>query len=278
MKITLLSLALAACCGMLQAADNLTAALNPIYRLDFETTTDSTGASLKNTGTSSQITASNSDSDSYLNYGGGSYAGNGNYTYKNNANYIEIRPNGALSWADSFTVSMAVKAVSLSSATWTNILAIGDVDNHIRVQNTEASDHFGLYGNGTGNADALGNANHPENSTISTTDFTLITLVYDVKDDGGYFTLYSDGNIVCQSSNPFSTSASGPEKIAIGGNFSGNRYQPLLIDEVAIYDAALSQNDIQNYLVGKPAGTIPEPSTATLGLLALAGLIGRRRR
>lgn len=270
------SLALAACCGMLQAAADLTDALNPIYHLDFETTTDSTGASLTNTGTSSLITASKSGG--YLNYDvTGSYAGNGNYAYNNKSNHIILTLNGALSWSDGFTVSMAVKAESLDTTAWHNILAVGNTNNHVRVQNP-AADQFGLYGSGIGNAGTLGNVTHPELSKLSTTDFTLITLVYEVRDGGGYFTLYSDGAIVSQSTNPLSTSASGPQQITIGGNFTGNRYQPLLIDEVAIYDRALSQNDINSYLVDKPAGIIPEPSSAALGLLAFAGLLGRRRR
>ncbi len=274
MKIAF-SLLFAVCCGALQAASDLNTALQPIYHLDFEKTTDAGGASLTNTGTSNKITASSSGG--YLNYGGGSYAGDGSYTYKNSSNYINLAVNGALSWGQSFTLSLAVKAVSLDNTAWHNILAVGNSNNHVRVQNP-ASNQFGLYGNGTGNADTLGNVTDASQSILSTTDFTLVTLVYEVRDGGGYFTLYSNGNVVSQSTNPFNTSSSGLDNIAIGGNFSGTRYGSLFIDEVAIYDQALSQNDIQNYLVNKPAGVIPEPSVASLGLLALAGALGRRRR
>ncbi len=50
----------------------------------------------------------------------------------------------------------------------------------------------------------------------------------------------------------------------------------MILDKVQVYDVALSQADIvKNAGMTKP---VPEPATATLSLLALAGLAARRRR
>ena len=64
----------------------------------------------------------------------------------------------------------------------------------------------------------------------------------------------------------------------------GNRYEggtpaaPIdaTVDNLTIWDRALTTEEVQGFIV--PTQSVPEPTTATLSLLALAGLAARRRR
>lgn len=58
-----------------------------------------------------------------------------------------------------------------------------------------------------------------------------------------------------------------------GSGFSGN--SEALFDELRILDGALNPSQ---FLIGDAKYTVPEPTTATLALLGLAGLAKRRRR
>jgi hypothetical protein len=71
-----------------------------------------------------------------------------------------------------------------------------------------------------------------------------------------------------------------PDTTTIGGilrdtdccNFTGN------IDDVAIYDIALSEADVVALANGAPPMSVPEPSGAILAIVGLLGLLGMRRR
>ncbi len=66
-------------------------------------------------------------------------------------------------------------------------------------------------------------------------------------------------------------------------NISGVGVYAALVDKVFVYDSTLSATETENiaksFAPSTPGdGNVPEPTTATLSLLALAGLAARRRR
>ena len=67
----------------------------------------------------------------------------------------------------------------------------------------------------------------------------------------------------------------GGNRWLIGDTHASGPFLKASVDEVAIYHSLLSANTIAAHFA---AATIPEPATATLGLLALGGLMLRRRR
>ena len=63
--------------------------------------------------------------------------------------------------------------------------------------------------------------------------------------------------------------------------FSGNRASnSVTVDNIAVWNRALSAEEVASLplSVPEPSPSVPEPTTATLSLLALAGLAARRRR
>ena len=82
-------------------------------------------------------------------------------------------------------------------------------------------------------------------------------------------TLYVDGEQVAQATNWTSAQM---KAINFGCIFGGKKpIDDAKIDNVAIWNTALSAEQVKSLIV-------PEPTTATLSLLALAGLAARRRR
>lgn len=106
--------------------------------------------------------------------------------------------------------------------------------------------HFGYVGtdNGTGNA-----------GTVSVT-------------------LYIDGVAVGTDTTAASLTYNG--QMEIGGSTRFSEYATVLLDDIAIYNNALSEAEIQALAAGAPV--IPEPSSFVLLGLGLAGLAGFRRR
>lgn len=116
-----------------------------------------------------------------------------------------------------------------------------------------------------------------ENATLgltaagSLTTVTTITLVSD--SEAGTFTMYNNGVEVAKQTgwNP----DSGINGMQLGKVFGGggkNVSGSVDLSNVYVWNRALSSDEV------KAVAGIPEPTTATLSLLALAGLCARRRR
>ncbi len=93
--------------------------------------------------------------------------------------------------------------------------------------------------------------------------------------DGTVLSLFVDGSLVGSAPASFSP---GSVPFTIGRNISGDPRYPLdgVVDEVAYYNYALSADRVSaHYQTG--IGVIPEPSTALLLGLGLAGMTARRK-
>ncbi len=261
MKLTSLLCVLG--CGLAMADT-----IEPAVHLDFNAASspgDHTANMLANTGSDTSYTLRNSGNN-YLNYGDTDYVEESGHNYRNNSNHIIIS-GGDLDLSQSFTLTFAAIADGTPAA-WSNILSVHANGTHVRVQNSTAT-LYSLYNEVT----AVGETT---SGTLTSTEFTRITLVYDAADTT--FTLYSDATALGTWTSKLGDS--GAVTLNVGGNNSSPQ-APLYIDEVGLYETALTAEQVSS-LVGKASGAVttaavPEPATATLSLLALAGLAARRR-
>lgn len=106
------------------------------------------------------------------------------------------------------------------------------------------------------------------NSLSSITTYTLVSNAADKT-----FTIYKNGTQIDQWTN-WDTDT-GLTGLQLGGRFGGGNKlsdnETVDFDNVTIWDKALTTAEVSALIV-------PEPTTATLSLLALAGLAARRRR
>lgn len=107
----------------------------------------------------------------------------------------------------------------------------------------------------------------------SFTTTTTFTLVSDTANKT--FTIYKNGTQIDQWTN-WNTDT-GLTGLQLGGRFGGGGTklsgdETVVFDNVTIWNKALSASEVSDII------TVPEPTTATLSLLALAGLAARRRR
>ena len=105
-------------------------------------------------------------------------------------------------------------------------------------------------------------------STTSVTTYTLVS-----NNDAKTFTIYKNGNQIGQWTN-WNTDT-GLTGLQLGGRFGGGNKitgnETVDFDNVTVWNKALDATEVSALIV-------PEPTTATLSLLALVGLAARRRR
>ena len=119
----------------------------------------------------------------------------------------------------------------------------------------------------------------------SLNDWTTVTLVVDVEstsypDESANINVYVDGTLAAKTDSPWGLGNFLREQICntqfgYYGNSGNNGLASY--DNVLIYSRALSESEVKS-LTTVAAPAVPEPTTATLSLLALAGLAARRRR
>ncbi len=202
---------------------------------------------------------------------GADYLGdaNGAALYVGNEAFVTISGAG-LDLSKSFTLTFVAKA-SDAILPWYNIFGVRTSSSNERLQNTSN----GLF------PTVLGNDTDIRGEALSTSSYTRITLVYEAeKTTNGNFTLYQDGASIADWTTTLGSS--GAVSLDVGGFYQSKSFDGW-IDEVGVYDVALTAEEVLS-LNGTASGTIaradaiPEPTTATLSLLALAGLAARRRR
>lgn len=186
---------------------------------------------------------------------------------------VDLSASG-LSLYNGLTISLEVKGATANK----NLLGLASSEKeHLFAAGTDGSTR-GLFlfdgsannGNTTGNTASLG--------VTSTTATSIITITTGGDGTNVVFKMYENGNLVASGHTSDSAMAQqGLTKLALGGwaGSSANTTTNEDVSRLAIYNGEMTAGEVQAAYI---AWTVPEPTTATLGLLGLGALLLRRRR
>ncbi len=204
--------------------------------------------------------------------------------------YVKLVGDGAYCDAMKLTKSFTLSSYVNFSAGFSDIAAIFGTGS-----NSSAGLAVGIKASGSGytfdllnkskwhgsdnNSDAISHMDTITALTADTWHHVALSYSYDAEAGTGTATWYLNGSVAAtQSITNTSMSETNTAGSAIGNtsvdtfsDFDGS----LKLDKVQLFDTALTQAEI---VTAAGLMTIPEPTTATLSLLALAGLAARRRR
>ncbi len=182
-------------------------------------------------------------------------------------------------FTNAFTFSL--KLVDLNANNWTNALSLytngttyGD-PNSIQLQKNSSGELM-VYTNAFTGSNVADDASNINLGSLNNLKGKTLTLVFDATGEANTLTAYVDG--VANSDTVTFTYAAGvtPSTALTGLQFGaafgdGRAANSVTVDNIAVWNRALSAAEVATL-------PIPEPATATLSLLALAGLAARRRR
>ena len=188
----------------------------------------------ENSGVTAQDSSGNNNNGST---NGTAWTTSGKYgnalSFNGSTNYVTVNDSNSLDLTNAMTLEAWVKPVSLSS--WRSIL----------LKEKSGNLNYALYANTDSDRPSVEINNGSSNDTrgaakISTGVWTHLAGTY----DGSTLKLYINGNLVSSKSvSGAATTSSNP--LRIGGNTVWGEYFNGLIDEVRIYNKALSQSEIQ---------------------------------
>lgn len=171
-----------------------------------------------------------------------------------------------LNAAEGFSLSIAVKDYSpgnaSSSAIWKSILTFTSGSNQSLYLQKDSGNASSA---GAWAAYCGGNVGNWANLTISRDSFSNIIITF----QNGELNIYLDGQRRITASGVNFTGDVQSLKLASSANTT--------MDDLQLYSGVLNDGEIAA-LAANPALPVPEPATATLGLLGLASLCMRRRR
>ncbi len=187
----------------------------------------------------------------------------------NNDKFSFNQTAGQLSYADEFTLVAKIQ-LGKQPGSWPVIMSLGEDANWYWKPSYYTAGKFVLDKDGFGTG-ATENDDTGISYTLPTEDGSygdIITLAFQ-NDGKGNFTLYVDGKLA-DSTIIADAGSIGSNKLVkqftFGGrNGSGNNKANVIFHDVQFVNGLVTQ-------------IVPEPTTATLSLLALAGLAARRRR
>lgn len=255
------------------------------YLWDFDLAPNAGGVDLSNSALSAGAKNPGTQSlgktgTQYLNYttvsNGGKFGTS--YNASNTSTYPRIsNANGiGLTYQDGFTVSMWIKPTN--NMVWGDYFTIGTstrsggATNYLYVQ-SGGNNKYNVYGNG------LIGTGGESTAPITQNVWNHMALTY----QNGVATLFMNGEQAGQwTGAPIANADVTQFTLGNGGSTSK---PTAMYDEVALFSGALTKDQVGYLAKGRVSDAIkaenaavPEPATATLGLLSLAGLMLRRRR
>lgn len=205
-------------------------------------------------------------------------------------NTIDLTESGAkdgLSLSDGFTISLNVKFTTDNYIQWSHILGLtfnSGSSCFLATGGKDADDNNDSYlyvsnaGLSTG---------YDEGGGYEIADNTWYNVILTVDGDDWTLSVYDADGLLDSASVTYELADAYLTSLSIGGSQSGSTYDgqynnrtSTLVDNIAVFDYVMTQTEQENLSSSTLGGygVIPEPSTATLSLLALAGLCVRRRR
>ena len=178
-----------------------------------------------------------------------------------------------LTFANGFTVHMQVKGITSSGGkTPYGLFSVGTAnDNYAALAGlrTEQTGYPVMFAyNGSADKISTSQEGTANNTVLAGDVFTSVTVTM----VEGSFKFYMNGDLVATATKT-ELMAGEITTLALGGwvGSSDNSLLDYTLGSLAVYKGAMSATEVK-------ALNIPEPTTATLSLLALAGLAARRRR
>ncbi|MBS5507642.1 MAG: PEP-CTERM sorting domain-containing protein [Akkermansia sp.] len=221
----------------------------------------------------------------FINLGSGSTAISRTTGYINWSNAITPLPDGGyshcpnggtfnitstngidgLNFSTGFSVGIHMY-YSSSNPDWKDAFSMTIAGTTIRVEMTSAN-RWVIY-----NGASIGIADGTELFSANDNEWNYLGLTF----KGNEMQVYHDGELV----KTVTTNLSDISKVtSIKGSGDHNTAaNGLFIDNLAVYDGVLSGSDFAYLNAHEMPLTIPEPATATLGLMGLTALLARRRR
>lgn len=169
----------------------------------------------------------------------------------------------------SFTLSMHIR--SSTAIDWQDYASIGDGNSSsFRLEHNGGSQSVSVYTDGSpggGNVTIAGNS-----TVVNDGSWHHLSMV----SNGSTIELFVDG---ASAGSDVYTGSGAVDAFQLVAAFGAGRNQNADIDDVAIYDSALSSGQI-NWLSSNEAvsNVVPEPSSTVLLCLGTVTLLGRRRR
>ncbi|MHC4462693.1 MAG: LamG-like jellyroll fold domain-containing protein [Planctomycetota bacterium] len=169
--------------------------------------------------------------------------------FDGNGDYVDCGASLAFNINTNITVTCWIKVHQLDKS-WQAI--VGQGDNSWRLHRSSSSNNIAWGTNGLSPKDLTGSVN------VNDGQWHHIAGVY----DGTQKRLYMDGNLDASSSSTGNINNSS-YNVNIGENAQATgRYWDGLIDDVRVYNRVLTQEEIQQVMIGIPPGTAFDPSPA----------------
>lgn len=192
-------------------------------------------------------------------------------------------------FSDAFTFSF--KLVDLDAAAWADALSLysngttSGTNNSIQIQKNNSGELM-VYTEKFSGSNVADDASNINLGTLDSLEGKTLTLVFDATGATNTLTAYVDG--VANADTVTFTYAEGATPstaltgFQFGSAFGGGRASnSVTVDDIVLWNRALTAEEVASLPITTtvpPTETVPEPATATLSLLALAGLAARRRR
>ncbi len=185
-------------------------------------------------------------------------------------------------FSNAFTFSF--KLVDFDANNWTDALSLysngttSGTNNSIQLQKNNSGDLYVYTDKFTGSNVADDDSNIKLGS-VDSLKGQVLTLVFDATGETNTLTAYV-GGVALTETVTFTyaddvTASTALTGFQFGAAFGGDRVSnSVTVDDIAVWNRALTAAEVATL----PLQYIPEPATATLSLLALAGLAARRRR